>query len=366
MRQSQPTFTWRKITESKLFFPFLALALILLFDLIFDPGFFRIETKEGNLYGSLVDILRNGSCIMLLGIGMTMVIATGGVDLSVGAVMAIAASVAAIMMNPVIIGVKLPPDLMKFIYDPNFTYAPLWQVILVTLIVSTICGVWNGLLVAYAKIQPMVATLILMIAGRGIAQLITNGVRIQIFYEPYAFIGNGWVILPFSLYIVALVLVIAWLLTRKTAIGMFIESAGINSRSSFYSGIDEQKIKLIAYAFCGFCAGVAGIIASANIKTSDANNLGLNYELDAILAVVIGGTLMAGGRFSLLASVVGALVIQATTTSMYAIGVPANAVLAIKGLVVVFVILLYAEQVRDLVRRITGQTARPSGKGAGS
>jgi simple sugar transport system permease protein len=353
MTRFKSSFTWKKVTESRLFFPFVALALILLFDLIFIPGFFKLETKEGNLYGSLIDILRNGSTVSLLAIGMTLVIATGGVDLSVGAVMAIAASVAAIMMNPVIIGLKLPPDLMKFINDPNFTYAPLWEVILVTLMVATICGLWNGLLVAYVRIQPMVATLILMIAGRGIAQLITNGVRIQIFYEPYAFIGQGWIILPFSLYIVAFVFMVAWILTRKTAIGLFIESVGINFRSSFYSGIDEKKIKLLAYTLCGFCAGVAGLVASSNIKTSDANNIGLTLELDAILAVVIGGTLMAGGRFSLLASIVGALVIQATTTSMYAIGVPAFALQAIKGLVVIFVILLYSEQVRGFVRRIT-------------
>jgi simple sugar transport system permease protein len=355
MTQLKSSFTWRKVTESRLFYPLVALGLILLFDLIFIPGFFRIETKEGNLYGSLIDILRNGSTVSLLAIGMTLVIATAGVDLSVGAVMAIAASVAAVMMNPVIIGLELPPDLMKFINDPNFTYAPLWEVILVTLLVAAICGLWNGVLVAYVRIQPMVATLILMIAGRGIAQLITNGVRIQIFYGPYAFIGQGWLILPFSLYIVAFVFAVAWLLTRKTAIGLFIEAVGINFRSSFYSGIDEKKIKLLAYTFCGFCAGIAGLVASSNIKTSDANNIGLTLELDAILAVVIGGTSMAGGRFSLLASVVGAMVIQAMTTSMYALGVPAFALQAIKGLVVIFVILLYSEQVRGFVRGITSQ-----------
>ena len=355
MRRLRSPFTWRKATESDLFFPFVALALILLFDLIFVPGFFKLETKEGNLYGSLIDILRNGSTVSLLAIGMTLVIATGGVDLSVGAVMAIAASVAAVMMNPVIIGLELPPHLMQFINDPDFTFSPLWEVILVTLIVAIICGLWNGLLVAYVRIQPMVATLILMIAGCGIAQLITNGVRIQIFYEPYAFIGQGWIILPFSLYIVAIVFAFAWIVTRKTAIGLFIESVGINFRSSFYSGIDEKKIKLLAYTFCGLCAGIAGLVASSNIRTSDANNIGLALELDAILAVVIGGTSMAGGRFSLLASIVGAWVIQAMTTSMYAIGVPAFALQAIKGVMVMFVILLYSEQVRGFVRRITAQ-----------
>jgi simple sugar transport system permease protein len=230
----------------------------------------------------------------------------------------------------------------------------------VTLIVAVVCGLWNGLLVSYGRIQPMVATLILMYAGRGIAQLITNGVRIQIFYEPYAFIGQGWIVLPFSLYLVVIVFAVAWLLTRRTAIGMFIESVGINSRSSFFSGIDEKKIKLLAYTFCGLCAGIAGLVASANIKTSDANQIGLTLELDAILAVVIGGTLMSGGRFSLLASIVGAWVIQAVTTSMYAISVPAFALQAIKGVVVILVILLYSEQVRNLIQRVTAQKeARP-------
>lgn len=339
---------WRNLIESRLFFPIIALILILLFDFIFIPGFFTIETRDGNLYGSLIDIFRNGSTVMLLAIGMTLVIATAGVDLSVGAVMAIAASVAGILMNPSALWNEV-----FFVTDPTYTYQPLWIVIGAALVVSIICGVWNGVLVAYMRIQPMVATLILMIAGRGIAQLITNGLRVQITYRPYAVIGQGWFILPFSLYLVAIVFALTWLFTRKTAVGMFIESVGINFRSSFFSGIDERKIKLLVYTFCGFCAGLAGLVASSNIRTSDANNIGLTTELDAILAVVIGGTSMAGGRFSLLASMIGALVMQAITQSMYAIGVPAFALQAIKALVVVFVILLLSEQVRAFIRKIT-------------
>jgi ribose/xylose/arabinose/galactoside ABC-type transport system permease subunit len=353
MRQSKSSFEWRKVTESRLFFPFIALLLVLLFDLVFIRGFFAIEVRDGNIYGNLIDILRSGSTVTLLALGMTLVIATGGVDLSVGAVMAIAASIAALMMNPYVMAKELPENLQKLVSDPNFTYAPLWAVLLVTLIVSSLCGLWNGILIAYGKIQPMVGTLILMIAGRGIAQLITNGIRIQIFYEPYAFIGNGWAILPIPLYIVIVVFTILWLITRKTSIGLFIESVGVNAQSSFFSGIDQKKIKLLAYTLCGLFAGMAGILASANIKTSDANNIGWALELDAILAVVIGGTLMIGGRFSLFASVIGALVMQATTTSMYAIGVPPNAVLAVKGVVVFLVLLLYSEQVRGLLRRIS-------------
>ncbi len=344
----KPSFTWRTVTESRLFFPLLALSLILLFDFIFIPGFFSIENREGNLHGSLIDIFRNGSTVMLLAIGMTLVIATGGVDLSVGAVMAIAASVAGILMNP-----SALKNEVFFVTDPTYTFQPLWVVIISALLIAILCGLWNGFLVAYMRIQPMVATLILMISGRGIAQLITNGLRVQITYRPYSFIGQGWIILPFSLYIVAMVLAITWFMTRKTAIGMFIESVGTNFRSSFFSGIDEKKIKLLVYTFCGFCAGIAGLVASSNIKTSDANNIGLTTELDAILAVVIGGTSMSGGRFSLVASMVGALVMQAITQSMYAIGVPAFALQAIKAVVVILVIILFSEQVRGFIRGIS-------------
>jgi simple sugar transport system permease protein len=190
--------------------------------------------------------------------------------------------------------------------------------------------------------------LVLMVAGRGIAQLITGGQIITVYFTPYFFIGNGYLAgVPFTLFIVAAVFLIAWLLTRKTAVGMFVESVGINARSSFYSGISEKNIKLLVYTVSGLCAGVAGLIISSNIKSADANNAGLGFELDAILAVVIGGTLMSGGRFSLLASIIGALVIQSMTTTMYAIGVPAMAAQAVKALVVLAVILLYSQQVRD-------------------
>jgi simple sugar transport system permease protein len=331
-----------------LFFPLVAFALILLFDFLFIPGFFTIENRGGNLRGSLIDIFRNGSTVMLLAIGMTLVIATGGVDLSVGAIMAIAASMAGILMNP-----SALRNEVFFVTDPYYTFQPLWVVITAALLVSLLCGLWNGILVAYMRIQPMVATLILMISGRGIAQLITNGLRVQITYRPYAFIGQGWFILPFSLYIVAIVLALTWIMTRKTAVGMFIESVGINFRSSFFSGIEEKKNNLLVYMISGYCAGIARMNARSNDKTSEANNIGLTTELDAILAVVIGGTSMSGGRFSLTASIVGALVMQAITQSMYAIGVPAFALQAIKAIVVILVILLFSEQVQGFIRKIT-------------
>jgi simple sugar transport system permease protein len=348
-----------RVTESRLFIPCLALGLILIFDFIFIRGFFNLELKDGHLYGSLVDILRNSAPTVILAIGMTLVIATGGVDLSVGATMAIAASVACILIDPRIVGVNLQGDITSVVGDPSYSFVPMPLVILVPLVVAILCGAWNGLLVSYFRIQPMVATLVLMIAGRGIAQLITNAIKIIIFNDTFAYIGNGFIVLPFSLYIVAAVFVVAWLLTRRTAIGLFIESVGANFRSSFYSGIDEKRVKMFAYAFCGLCAGIAGLIAVSSIRTSDANQIGLYSELDAILAVVIGGTVLgSGGRFSLLGSAIGGLIIQATTTSMYAIGVPASAITAVKAVVVIVVILLYSQQAGDAVRALASRARR--------
>jgi simple sugar transport system permease protein len=212
--------------------------------------------------------------------------------------------------------------------------------------------VWNGFLVSRGRIQPMVATLILMVAGRGIAQLITNGQIMTIYYTPYFWFGNGFLLgLPVSIYIVALVFVIAWVGARKTSIGMFIESVGVNARSSYYTGINEQNVKLLAYGFCGFCGAIAGLILSSYVHSADANNLGLYYELDAILAVVMGGTLMSGGRFSIFASVVGAVVIWTFTITVYTLGVPANALLAAKAVMVLLVILLYSDYLQQFLHR---------------
>lgn len=196
----------------------------------------------------------------------------------------------------------------------------------------------------------MVATLILMVGGRGIAQLITNGQIMTIYYTPYFWFGNGYILgLPVSIYIVAFVFLLAWLLVRKTSIGLFIESVGINAKSTFYSGINEKNVKLFAYTFCGFCGAIAGLIYSSYIHSADGNNNGLNYELDAILAVVMGGTLMTGGRFSLFATLIGAVVIWTFTLTMYTFGVPANALLAGRALLVLIVVLLYSDQTRRLL-----------------
>jgi galactofuranose transport system permease protein len=348
---------WARTGGNQWVLPLAVLGLILLFDFVFVPGFFDMEIRQGHLYGSLIDILRNSAPTVVLAIGMTVVIATGGVDLSVGAVMAISASVACILIDPRIVGVALAGNISSVVGDPTYSFAPLPIVILVSLFAAILCGLWNGILVAYVRMQPMVATLILMIAGRGIAQLSTNSIKIIIFNDAFAYLGNGFIVLPFSLFVVVGLFLGSWLLTRRTALWLFVESVGVSFRSSFYTGINEKRVKLFAYVFCSFCAGIAGLIAVSSIRTSDANQIGLYTELDAILAVVIGGTLLgSGGRFSLLGSVIGALIIQATTTSMYHVGVPASAITAVKAVVVIVVILLYSEQLQVVIRKASART----------
>jgi galactofuranose transport system permease protein len=343
----------RRIRDSRLFWPLVAWIVILVFDAIVEPSFFKIgimpDPVYGNhLYGNLIDIFNNGAPLILVSIGMTLVIATGGVDLSVGAVIAISAAMGTVLINPAL-GQKL---ISNEVLTRNATNTPLPIIILAILAAGTLCGLWNGILVSRARIQPMVATLILMVAGRGIAQLITGGQIMTIYYTPYFWFGNGYILgLPVSIYICAVVFLLVWLLVRKTAIGLFIESVGTNARSTYYSGISEKNIKLLVYVVCGICGAIAGLIFSSYVHSADGNNNGLYYELDAILAVVLGGTLMSGGRFSLFASVIGAIVIWTFTVTIYSLGVPANALLAAKAVLVLVVILLYSDYSRRLLNR---------------
>jgi simple sugar transport system permease protein len=345
---------FKRFRESQLFWPLVAWIIILLFNAIINPKFFRIGILSDpvygkHLYGNIIDIFNNGAPLMLVAIGMTLVIATGGIDLSVGAVIAISAAMGAVLINPVL-GNTL---ISNAISAANTTNTPLPVIVLADLAAGTLCGLWNGFLVSRGKIQPMVATLILMVAGRGIAQLITNGQIMTIYYTPYYWFGNGFILgLPVSIYIVAVVLLLGWVLVRKTALGLFIESVGINAKSAYYSGISEKNVKLLAYMFCGFCGAIAGLLLSSYVHSADGNNNGLYYELDAILSVVLGGTLMTGGRFSLLASAIGAVVIWTFTVTVYSLGVPANALLAAKAVLVLVVILLYSDYTRRLMNRL--------------
>lgn len=331
----------RSLSLGKLVWPLAALGCLLLFNFFFTPNFFHMEVKEGHLYGNLIDILKNAAPIMLLAIGLTLVIATKGIDISVGSVVAISAGVVAILLGGDLAG------------HPKY---PLPVAIIAALLASTAAGVWNGILVSRIGLQPIIATLILFVAGRGIAMVLTNAMVVWLYVKPFAILGQGYLLgLPFSIYLVAGLLLLTALATRRTAIGLFIESVGINPTAARFSGINAKNILLGVYVFSGFCAGVSGLVVCSTVMSADGNNAGNLYELDAILAVVLGGTSLNGGKFHLLGSMIGALIIQTLTTTIYAFNVAPEISQVVKALVVYAVSLLQSETFR---RRIAGVFVR--------
>lgn len=308
-----------------------ALIAVLLANWLLFPDFFSIRVQDGRLFGSLIDVMNRGAPVALLAIGMTMVIATRGVDLSVGAVMAISGAIAATMTQA---GWSLP------------------LVLVAALGAGLLCGLWNGVLVAVLRIQPIIATLILMVAGRGIAQLITEG-QIVTFVSPgLAAIGSGAVLtVPTPVVLTAATLAVTALLVRATALGLMIESVGVNRLSSAYAGVNTPVILIAVYVWCGLCAAVAGLIVTADIRGADANNAGLWLELDAILAVVVGGTSLLGGRFGLLMSIVGAAIIQAMNTGILLSGFKPEFNLIVKAAVLMVVLLAQSPALSLLLPR---------------
>ncbi len=303
--------------------------------------------RDGRLFGSLVDIVNRAVPVLLLALGMTLVIATGGIDLSVGAVMAITGAVAASLI--------VRPEGSSL---SGLPISGVPSIVAFSLIVALVLGLFNGVLVAFFRVQPIVATLLLMVAGRGIAQLLTNG-QIVIFEMPsFEALGSGSLLaLPNPVWIFLATLVVILLLVRGTAFGLFVAATGSNAVASQYSGINSRSTKLAVYAICAVCAGIAGLIATADIKGADANNAGLYLELDAILAVAVGGTAMAGGRFSVAGSVVGAILMQALTTTILTRGVAPEATLILKALMVIGVCVLQSETFRTRLRMSRGAPA---------
>ena len=308
----------------RLLWPLLSLVALLLYNLLFVPGFFKVDT--------FAFILERATPVLLLGIGMTLVIATGGVDLSVGSVMAICAAVAA---NMVVAG---QPAFLAFAAAMGL---------------GLLAGAWNGALVAVLKIQPIVATLILMVAARGIAQLVTGGQPVTFSNAAYSFLGTGYVLgVPFGVVVAVVVLLATALAVRMTALGLFIEAVGGNASASRYAGVNATAVKWMVYVFSGACACVAGLVSAADTNTADPNNLGRDMELDAILAVVVGGTALTGGRFSLPGTVIGALVIQTLTTTLLMKNVAPDRTLAVRAAVVIAVCLLQSDVVRAAFARL--------------
>jgi len=298
----------------------ITLAALVFLVTLFFPNFIAIAFDGTRFVGPMVDVLKRSAPVALLAVGMTLVIATRGIDLSVGTVMAIAGAAGA------------------WAITSDFGLAGSLGIALAA---GLAAGLWNGCLVALVGIQPIVATLILMTSGRGIAQLITEG-RILTFSDPdLAFIGSGTLFgIPFPTVLWILTAVVFALAMRRTALGMLIEATGINRAASALAGVNATVLLIAVYMASGFCAALAGIVVTADIRGADANNAGLWLELDAILAVVIGGNSLLGGRFSIAGSVIGALIIQTINTGIVLSGFPSEYNLVIKaGLVLVILIL---------------------------
>ena len=296
----------------------LALIALILVNAAITPNFLTIQT----FYVNMTQV----AAIVIVAVGMTLVIATGGIDLSVGSLMAISGALA-------------PLIFMGALFDLPHPMIGVALAFVIPVLVAGAFGWFNGFLITRYNIQPIVATLVLFIAGRGIAQVMTNG-SLQVFRVPeFQFIGLGRVLgLPFQVILMIVVVVLAGWAMRKTLFGRQILAVGGNERAARLAGIPVDRVKRRVYMISGLCAGVAGLIVIAINSASDANLVGLGMELDAIAAVAVGGTLLAGGRASIAGTLIGALIIQLVRYSMLANGVPPAAALVVKALLIVLAV----------------------------
>ncbi|WP_196157513.1 ABC transporter permease [Reinekea sp. G2M2-21] len=317
----------------KIWGPIFSLVVIIVIMGIIDPGFIQIEFKDGRLYGSLIDILVRATPTAIIALGMAVVIGTKGIDLSVGSVVAICGAVAAVLIVE--------------------TQLPFFMVVIVSVLVGGGIGFLNGIMVSFIGIQPIIATLILMVSGRGIAQLVTGGRAVSFDSTAMDIIGSGALLaIPVRLWIMTALVLCTVLLLRKTALGLFLESVGANAKASRLLGIEARMLKVIAYIFSGMCAAVAGMILIADVSTAEINRLGLWLELDAILAVVLAGASLNGGRIYLGLTIIGALIIQTLTTIIFSSGVPVEYNLIVKACIILAVLLIQSETTKNYVSQL--------------
>jgi ribose transport system permease protein len=303
---------------------FIALVLLILFNFAVTPHFATMQTLSVNL--------TQVCTIVIVGVGMTLIIATGGIDLSVGALMAIAGA-----MSPMFFTGQLFPV-------PNI-YIGIALGIIFPIIIAGFFGLFNGWLINRFSIQPIIATLVLFIAGRGIAQVSTNG-DLQVFKVPeFQAIAIGRVLgVPFQVWIMVVVVIIAAFVLRRTVFGRQVLAVGGNEEAARLSGVPVKRVKLIVYAVSGICSGIAGLIVIAMNSAADANLIGLGMELDAIAAVAVGGTLLTGGRATILGTLLGALIIQLVRYTLLANGVPDAAALVVKAGLIVLAVWLQRQE----------------------
>ena len=335
----------KKLTQKRLFLPVFCMILVLCINMIYDLSighhfynFFEITMTNGMLNGRLINILNRGSEVAILAIGMTLVVsASAGTDISVGSVMSLCASFCCMLVAG--FGVSSVSSAEEFAM-------PLAVGLIGALLMGCLCGAFNGGLVAYLNIQPMVATLILWSAARAIGLLLCNNLIVYIRVPEFGVFGGYLGPIPTPIVIAAVCVAIVSVVLKKTALGMYIQSVGINKKASRIAGLNSQRIIFLCYLICGLCAGIAGIVASSRITSADSNNIGLDLELDAILAVALGGNSLGGGRFNLAGSIIGAYTIQAITTTMYNMGVSSAVTPVFKAVIVIVIVAVQAPPVK--------------------
>ena len=331
-----------KIVRRQIFIPIAALLLLAIFNLVTDPSFYKITfgyNSAGNpvLSGYLMTILDSGSELAILAIGMTLVTAaTGGQDISVGAAIAISGSV----ILRVLCGTNSRPETLQ---------APIIVAFLAACIVAMLFGAFNGALVAYFRIQPMVATLILFTAGRSIAAWINNN-ELPIINEPsFGYFGGfiPGIPIPTPFFIAVICMIIIALVLRFTNLGLYTQAVGINESSSRLNGLNPAFMKFLTFVILGLCVAVAGLIKVSRFSTINYSVIAKDIEMDAILAVALGGNALSGGKFNMAASILGAYVIQFLTTTLYKFNVQSDALPAYKAVVVIVLVVLSAPIVRE-------------------
>lgn len=306
-------FDWRRYAIQ--YATLAALVGLVVFNMAFTNHFLSLQTLNVNL--------TQVATIVIVGVGMTLVIATGGIDLSVGSLMAISGAIAPIIF------------MGKIVTIPEIHVAVAVAMI-VAVAVAGAFGWFNGWLITRFCIQPIIATLVLFIAGRGIAQVSTNGNLQPFKLGEFQWIGLGrWFGVPVQVVIMlVLVVVTAWVLSRSL-FGRQILAIGGNERAARLAGIPVASVKRWVYCISGLCSGIAGLIVIAINSSSDANLVGLGMELDAIAAVAVGGTLLSGGRATIVGTLIGALIIQLVRYTLLANGVPDDVAKLVKaGLIV--------------------------------
>lgn len=332
----------QKIFRRQIFIPIAALLILAIFNLIADPSFYKVTlgyNSVGNpvLSGYLITILDYGSELAILAIGMTLVTAaSGGQDISVGAAIAISGSV----ILRVLCGTNSRPDTLQ---------APIIVAFLISCVVAMLFGAFNGALVAYFKIQPMVATLILYTAGRSIAAWINNN-ELPIVNDPSFAVFGGFIPgipIPTPVFIAAACILVTVLVLKFTNLGLYTQAVGINESSSRLNGLNPAFIKFLTFVILGLCVAVAGLIKVSRLSSINYSVIAKDIEMDAILAVALGGNALGGGKFNMTASILGAFVIQFLTTTLYKFNVQSDALPAYKAVVVILLVVFSAPVVRE-------------------